>query len=184
METKCTNCGKTYPQSEAYENNYKLPALCLRCALIELTADDDIDQEPDWFDIENAWARSGQATDEELDEIAGEHRRYPDRSTDEEEPERCYYCHNYTCRCAEWEEDRQRLEMEELYWEAVAEDQERSEIAEQARRDAEEEQAAYRDEYYDSFSVFWYDFAGWNNYNRLVAPVLIGWLRFKKRWRR
>lgn len=188
MKTKCTNCGKTYPQSEAYENNHDLPALCLRCALIELTADDDPDQEPDWFDIKNAWARSGQATDEELDEIAEEHRHYPDRSTDEEEPERCHYCHNYTCSCAKWEEDRQRLEMEELYWEAVAENQERSEIAEQAWWDAkiaaDEAQAAADQEYYDSFSVFWHDFVGWKNYNRFVAPVLIGWLRFKKRWRR
>jgi hypothetical protein len=189
MKTTCTRCGKKYQQSESYENTYKLPALCVRCALIELTADGDSDQEPTWFDIENAWARSGQATDEELDEIAEEHRRQPDRSTDEEEPEWCH-CNSYICWCSQCKEDGQReqeSEMEELYWEAVEEDQARSEIAEQAQWDAEitewEKQEAYRNEFYDSFSEFWCNVFGWTNYNRFVAPILIGWLRFKKRWR-
>ena len=174
METKCTDCGKLYG-AQGYDT---VEGTCYACALESITGG----RPPETEDITTAYFVSREMTKEEWRDFQAELRRYHPGDFYEEKHEWCDYCNNYTCHCAEYEEeDRQRLEMEELYWEAIAEDQERSEIAEQARRDAEEEQAAYRDKYYDSFSVFWYDFAGWNNYNRLVAPVLIGWLRFKKR---
>ena len=197
VKTKCTNCGKKYQQSEAYENTYDLPALCVRCALSELTASDDFDQEPDCFDIEDAWSRSGQATDEELTEIAEENRRYPEHSDDEKYPEWCNYCWSYQCRCFERNEAERlleaELELDHLYGEAVEEDQERTRDAE----DEAEQQAQWNDqiarsnafraraheEWNDSFCPLLYNIFGWNYYSRFVEPVLIRMLRLKKRWR-
>jgi hypothetical protein len=217
MKTTCTHCGKKYQQSEAYVNIYCQSALCMRCALIELTVNDDFDQEPDWFDIENAWRRSGEATPEELDEIAEEHRRYPDCSTDELYPgsEWCIGDSFYQCHCSQCQPTQEELEeearrdavrdFENSHLEAVEEDQARSEVtereAEQARWDTEiaeqeaqyaiwEQEAAARDalwareeEENAAFSFFWYRVVGFKIYYRFVSPILVGIMRFKKRWR-
>lgn len=219
MKTKCTNCGKKYQQSEAYENHYALPAMCMRCALIKLTADDDFDQEPDWLDIENAWARSGQATYEELDEIAEEARRYPEES-DDEKYGYCKCCgsqldrHEYfysgllCCSNAEIlaqeqdrladEEDDPLTTFESLYDEALEEDQDRKIVADQEAQQAKWDAQfaewerleaeslefwAREQEWNDSFVPILYDIFGRTKYDTLIAPILIGWLRFKKRWR-
>lgn len=208
MKTICTRCRKAYQQSESYENDNNLPPLCVRCALIWITRDDDVDQEPMPEDVAWAWERSGQITQEELDELAEEARRYPEESSDEKygrckscgsqlDAHEYYYQGNFCCSEAEglknqqdlreyeawkqyWTEEKRLEELDRLYDEAVAEEFQRQIDAEIA---TDEAQAATDEEYYDSFSVFWHDFVGWNKYNRFVAPILIGWLRFKKRWR-
>lgn len=83
MYTTCINCGKKFPQTEnEFIVNNRDP-ICFQCALTELAADYDVDEEPDAIDIENAWNRTTQATREELLEIAEERRRYPEDSDDE-----------------------------------------------------------------------------------------------------
>jgi len=84
MYVECRNCGKKFPQSEDQHGEHEhLDDICFRCALRELTEEDDFDQEPDVIDIENAWNRSRQMSQEELREIWEEQKRYPKTSDDE-----------------------------------------------------------------------------------------------------
>ena len=177
MKTKCTKCGKAYQQSESYENYNDLPPLCVRCALIWITRDDDFDQEPMPEDIEWAWERSGQITQEELDEIVEEARRYPEESDNEKygcckscgsqlDAHEYYYQGNYCCSEAErlqneqdrleheagklaFAEEKRLEELDCIYDYAVAEDYQRQIDAEieAEERQQEADEEAYREMY-------------------------------------
>lgn len=94
MYVECKNCGKKFPQSESLRDKKETPDnMCFCCALTEITAEYDVDEEPDQIDIKNAWCRSQQMHQEELQEIEEERRRYPEESDDEQEW--CEHCRQY-----------------------------------------------------------------------------------------
>lgn len=78
------------------------------------------------------------------------------------------------------EEDR-LAEFERLYDEALEQDRRRNIDAE---LEAEEAKRRADDEFYASFSLFWYNVLGWDNYIRFAAPVLLRLHYIKQGWRR
>lgn len=202
METKCTDCGKLY-EAQGYDTDV---GTCYACALESITDG----RPPETEDITTAYFVSREMTKEEWRDFQAELRRYHPGDFYEEKTEWCDYCNNYICRCAEYEEEdrrreaddrlhEQEWEMNRLYDEALEEDLDRkivadqeaqqakwdAQIAEWERIEAENLEFWIREqEWNDSFVPILYDIFGSTNYNRFVEPLLIGWLRFKKRWRR
>ncbi len=170
MHITCNTCGKKFLQSEKFlAEEAILDNICFRCALTGITAKYDVDEEPDQIDIGIAWRRSRQMHPEELQEIEEEERRrYPEESDDEQEW--CWRCDNYNCQC---EEDRlaEKALEENTQWYIDSE------------LTAEADKWREKEEFYDSFSEFWYNLFGWDRYKRFVAPVLIRLHRIKQNWR-
>jgi len=207
MMTICEDCGKNF---EAQEQNSGI-GTCYSCSLAEITNG----RPPEIEDITTACFVSREMTKDEWREFQAELRRYHPGDFLTEEDEACRWCYHegyQGCRCHEREQEREEdarrdaeQDFENSYWEAVEEDQARSEVtereAEQARWDTEiaeqeaqhaiwEQEAAARDalwareeEENAAFSFFWYRVVGFKIYYRFVSPILVGIMRFKKRWR-
>lgn len=186
MKTKCRDCGTIFET----QGNETDEGTCYACALGSLTGG----RPPETEDITTAYFISREMTKAEWREFQAELRRYHPGDFYEEEPEWCHPCDSYTCHCLEREkEDKRReekWEMDNLYFEAVEEDQERQrdteEASQQAKWDAEiaerEAVEVREQEWYNTFSPLLFDIFGWTKYNQFVAPVLIGMRRLKQRW--
>lgn len=194
MMMTCEDCGKKFDAQETESGI----GTCYSCSLAEITNG----RPPEIEDITTACFVSREMTRDEWREFQAELRRYHpgDFLTEEDEACRWSYHEGYQdCRCRELEQEREEdarrdaeQDFENIYWEAVEENQARSEVAEreaeQARWDIEiaEQEAKYAlwEEEEAAFSFFWFNLVGWQNYNRYVSPVLVDIMRFKKLWRR
>ncbi len=205
MKTICEDCGKIF---EA-QGNETGQGKCYNCALTRITGG----RPPEIEDFTTAGFMSGEMSDEEWRDFQAELRRYHpgDFVTHEEEfCKRCgnlltdshpaydnHYCYSEADRLAD-EEDWRLSAYECLYDEAIEEDLDRKIVADQEAQQAkwdaqivewerlEAERAEFwarEQEWNDSYVPILYDILGSINYDRFAAPVLIGWLRFKKRWR-